>query len=223
MGRAIAGPEKARDASAGSSGWRRGVGFLEGAKGRIPRDRAPARLGAQNRQRARRVAQKRAWEGQEGPKGDNAGGEQGPSEEGHRGVRKGVRDQVAQGGQEDHRRRRGLARLLRLSGRALEAPEDNQPDRVAVRHREGQDGHNEGTRKPGGGGGDDLQAVGGSRREVAKAERLPAGTPGEGRGRIHKRRASRKSRREGSRVIGVRSTTFDDTSARLRTTALPSP
>ena len=46
---------------------------------------------------------------------------------------------------------------------------------------EGEDGHHEGTGLEGGGSGDDLQAVGGSRREVEEAKRLSSGGAGESR------------------------------------------
>jgi hypothetical protein len=49
--------------------------------------------------------------------------------------------------------------------------------------------------------GDDLQADGGSRREVAEAKRLPAGAFGEGRGQVRQRRVGGKERGEERRVI----------------------
>jgi putative transposase len=45
-----------------------------------------------------------------------------------RAVRPRLRRQVAQGGGQDHRRRRGAAHVLRFPGRALGAPEDQQSD-----------------------------------------------------------------------------------------------
>src|SRR5215213_4281337 len=66
---------------------------------------------------------------------DNRGGEQGRSQKSRGGFLRGVRDEVAQGGQEDKRRRTSLARLLRLCGRALDPPSEDQPHRVSVRRR----------------------------------------------------------------------------------------
>ena len=65
--------------------------------------------------------------------------------------------------EEDHLRRGGSAALLRLSGRALAAFEDNRSDRVAFRHREGEESAHEGAGVEGCRPCDDLQAVGVSR------------------------------------------------------------
>jgi len=61
----------------------------------------------------------------------------------HPDVRPRLRREVAQGGGQDHRRRRGIPHVLRLPGRALVAPEDQQPDlgvliphQLALRERE---------------------------------------------------------------------------------------
>jgi Transposase, Mutator family len=56
----LGGPEEARDACSGFGGRRWGIRVLEGAKGHLPRDSPPARLGAQNCKRARRAAEERA-------------------------------------------------------------------------------------------------------------------------------------------------------------------
>lgn len=56
-----------------------------------------------------------------------------PRRAGDGGGRRRVRRQVAQGRRQGHRRRRQPADLLRLSGRALAAPSDHQPNREHLR------------------------------------------------------------------------------------------
>jgi len=76
----------------------------------------------------------------------------------HRGVRPRLRRQVAQGGGQDLRRRRGAAVLLRLPGRALAAPQDQQPDRVDLLHGQAQDPGDQGARLQGPGAGDGVSS-----------------------------------------------------------------
>ena len=80
--------------------------------------------------------------------------------EGHKGVLGGVRGEVAQGGERIAEDEEALLATT-TSGRALAAPADHQPDRVAVRPREGEDQPHEGAGLEGGRLGDDLQADGG--------------------------------------------------------------
>jgi transposase-like protein len=109
------------------------LGFLGRGEGRFPADALATGLGPQDLQRPRRPTEERAWEGQEGDPRDHRGRKQGRSRAGYRGVRAGVRDQVAQGGSEDHRRERDLGALLRVPGRALDTLAHHQPDRVYLR------------------------------------------------------------------------------------------
>ena len=69
-----------------------------------------------------------------------------------------VRHQVAQGGREDHRRPRRAPGVLRLPGRALDPPTDDQPDRVDLRHRPAPSAGHQGPRLAGRRGGHGVQA-----------------------------------------------------------------
>ena len=92
----------------------------------VPRDPGAALLGARRRQRPQRPAHL-------GPAGRPPGPGPGPRRRGP-GPRRGrdrclchrARGQVAQGGGQDHRQARRPAVLLRLPGRALDPPEDDQ-------------------------------------------------------------------------------------------------
>ena len=123
------------DTSPGGDGGRRGAGPVGGAARGVPRDPHPALLGAQSRQRGGRPAQVGARLGSPGVGRDPRRRGPGPRRDSHPGVRGRLRGQVAQGGGQDRRRRRGPAHLLRLPGRALDPFEDHQPDRVHLRHR----------------------------------------------------------------------------------------
>jgi putative transposase len=96
----------------------------------------------------------------------------------HRGLRARLRRQVAQGGGQDHRRRRGAAVLLRLSGRALAAPEDQQPDRVDLRLGAATDPGDQGARVQGRRAGDGVQAPGGGPGPLASRQRPAPGRAG---------------------------------------------
>ena len=93
-------------------------------------------------------------------------------------VRPRLRRQVAQGGGQDRRRRRGAAVLLRLPGRALAAPQDQQPDRVDLLHGPAPDPGDQGPRQQGRGAGDGLQAAGGRPGPLAGRQRPPPGRAG---------------------------------------------
>jgi putative transposase len=67
---------------------------------------------------------------------------------------------------------------------ALASSTHDQPYRVCIRAGQGEDGHHQGSRLATSGFGDDLQADGGSRREVAKANRCSSGSVGEGRSEV---------------------------------------
>lgn len=68
----------------------------------------------------------------------------------------------------------------------------DQSDRVAICDGEGQDGHYQRAGIEGSRDSNDLQALRSSRREVAKAKRLPTGCSGESGGQIRKWRVGRK-------------------------------
>ncbi len=76
-----------------------------------------------------RAAEVRAARREEGPAGDLQRRGPRPRREGGRGVREDLRREVAQGRQEDHRRPRRAAGVLRLPGRALGPPAHHEPDR----------------------------------------------------------------------------------------------
>ena len=103
------------------------------------------------------------------PKSVAPGGEEGPGRDLQRrgqdprprrgeGVRGRVRGQVAEGGGEDHRRPRRVVGVLRLPGRALDPPADDEPDRVDLRDRAAPATRHQGPRLPGRRGRDGVQA-----------------------------------------------------------------
>ncbi len=75
-----------------------------------------------------RAAEIGAPGGEEGARGDLERRGQTARAGGGQGVRGGLRRQVPQGGRQDHRRCRPAAGLLRLPGRALGAPENDESD-----------------------------------------------------------------------------------------------
>ena len=106
------------------------------------------------------------------------------------------------------------ARLLRLPGRTLAPSSYDQPDRVGILSGEGSYRHHQGTGLPAGGVGDDLQANGSRRGEVAQAHRRSSGGTGQSESEVQKRGAGGRKRGEGTpRDFGGESTTLDDTSA----------
>jgi putative transposase len=100
------------------------------------------------------------------------------AERADRGVRPRLRDQVAQGDGQDHRGCRGAAVLLRLPGRTLAAPQDQQPDRVDVLHGAAADSGDQGPRLQGRGTGDGIQAPGGRAGPLAGGEWATPGRAG---------------------------------------------
>ena len=102
-------------------------------------------------------------------------------------VRRRVRRQVAQGGRQDRRRPRAAARLLRLPGRALDPPQDHEPDRVDVRDGAAAHQGHQGPRLAGGRAGDGVQAHRGRPGPLAGRQR-----PAPRRPRPSRRHASRR-------------------------------
>src|SRR5436190_17483729 len=114
---------------------------------------------------------------------------------------------MAQGGRQDRRRHRVAARLLRLPGRALDPPQDDEPDRVHVLDgqaaHEGHQGPRLTSRRPG----DGVQAdrvrrttLAGSQRTAPRRPRPRRSTLREGED--HRTRTARSRRR---RVINEES------------------
>ena len=115
LARIAARPEAARAigrAGAGRRRWR--ALLLEGARRGVAQDPRAALLGAQDRQRP-------------GSAGDLDGGDEGRRRNRIRRVHRELPDQVPQGGRVPEEGPRGVARLLRLPCRALEAPQDDEP------------------------------------------------------------------------------------------------
>ena len=133
-----------RAPGAGGRGW--GAGVLGGAARGVSRDPAAARLGSQGGEHPRLPAEIGPARGPQGARADPR--RRGPRarREGSQGLRRCLRRQVPQGGREDHRRCRPAARVLRLPRRALDPPQDVQPDRVDLLHRPAQ---NQGHQGPG--------------------------------------------------------------------------
>src|SRR6266511_3150732 len=104
------------------------AGAVGGAGRGLPSHPPPARLGPQGRQRARLLAQGRARRRAHGAGRAPRRAHRDHAEQAIRALVGDDRGQVAQGGGQAHRRRRGAADVLRLPGRALAAPEDQQPD-----------------------------------------------------------------------------------------------
>jgi putative transposase len=117
----------------------------------------------------------------------------------HRPVPRAVRCEVPEGGCEDRRRPAGAAGVLRLPRRALDPPQDHQPDRVHVLDgaaaHPGDEGAGQPCRRPG----DGLQAAAGGAGPVAGGERAAPGRARPGRCDVPRgtaRRASRRHRQE---------------------------
>jgi putative transposase len=110
-----------------------------------------------------------------------------------------------QGRRQDHRRPGATARVLRLPGRALDPPQDVQPDRyLHLLHGQAPDPGHPGTRLPGGRAGHGVQTHRGGQRTLALRQRPAPGRPRPGRGQVREgsaRRAARRGRDQGSRVI----------------------
>ena len=116
------------------------------------------------------------------------------ADQGREGVRRRLRRQVAQGRREDHRRPRRAAGLLRLPRRALGPPAHDQPDRVHLRHRPVAAAGHQGTRLPGRGRGDGVQAHRVRTGQVACGQRTPPRRPRPRRGHLQERRPRRTRR-----------------------------
>src|SRR3954447_20905052 len=108
---------------------------------------------------------------------------------------------MAQGGRQDRRRHRVAARLLRLPGRALDPPQDDEPDRVHVLDgqaaHEGHQGPRLTSRRPG----DGVQAdrvrrttLAGSQRTAPRRPRPRRSTLREGEDRRTRTARSRRRR-----------------------------
>jgi Transposase, Mutator family len=65
-----------------------------------------------------------------------------------KGVRVDLWCEVSEGGRQDHRRRRGVAGVLRHSGPALDPSEDDKSDRIDLRHRAEPEQDHQGPRLP---------------------------------------------------------------------------
>ena len=88
-----------------------------------------------------------------------------------------------------------LLDVLRLPGRALDSPADDQPDREHVRHGAPAAPHDQGQRHPHGLPDDGLQADAVRRQAMAAAERLRLSARRHRRSSIHRRNQTPRSRR----------------------------
>ena len=115
----------------------RGSRLLEGAGRELPKDAPPALLGAQDRERAERVAEGPAAEREAGPAPDLDGGGPRRGGEGHGYLRRQIPGQVSEGGHLPDQGPGGVARVLRLPGRALAAHPDHETPSRACSRRSG--------------------------------------------------------------------------------------
>jgi hypothetical protein len=166
----------------------------------------PTLLGPQGGQLPERVAQVDPAHGSQDAGRDPRRRGPRPRPVGHRRLRLRVRDEVAEGRGQDRRRRRGAARLLRLPSRALDPPQDHQPDRVHLCHRAaahpGDQGPGIERRRPG----DGVQADRGGSGPVASGERTASRGSRPSRGPLREG-GDRRARTAGSgrrRVISGR-------------------
>jgi putative transposase len=130
-------------------------------------------LAVQDRQRLGRPAEVGPPGRETGSGGDLQRRGQDPRPSRRPGVRRRVRRQMAEGRGEDHQRPRRPAGVLRLPGRALDPPPNDQSDRVDLRHRPpSADGH-QGPRQPGRRCRDGVQAGRSGPDPLASRERTP--------------------------------------------------
>ena len=141
-------------------------------------------------------------------------------------VRRRVRRQVAQGRRQDRRRPRAAARLLRLPRRALDPPQDHQPDRVDLRDRPAAHQGHQGPRLPGRRAGHGLQAHRSRPRPLAGRQRAAPRRPRPRRRTLREGgdRRTRTARSGSRRVINdeTRSTGLDDSSRAVALGGWPS-
>src|SRR6185437_9496048 len=124
-----------RDDRSGAGGRRRGAGVLEGLAGGVPRHPRAAVLVPRQLQCSCRPAEVSAPRCQSRARRDLQRRGPRPRPAGDQSIRCRLRRQVAQGSREDHRAHRCAAGVLRLPRGALDTSENDQPDRVHLRHR----------------------------------------------------------------------------------------